>query len=334
MKTIQLLLLVVIAALPIFSHAQTCSTGQVDERVGSFLKENGAGASAAELKSTSTTDLRKKPAGTFPLLSADSVKRITITADNIKVNVVRASKTEGLTVIINFHPGGFIVPLQPWMEYEALTLAKKYNAVVFDVDYRVAPESKFPRASNDAYAAYQWVVQHAQEHGGNAEKIILCGTDAGATLAALVAQRAKREGTLKNIKGVIMICPMTDNPMISYYDSFETNAAGYGLTKDMAQFWFQAYLDKTQWFANSAQVWPLHEKELAGLPATLIVTTEFDVLRDEGIAYGKKLELAGNAVSIKCFPHMIHNFWGVPDTADEKKRLSDVMGELVSAAIK
>jgi acetyl esterase len=334
MKTKKLLLLIFLASAPYLAQAQTCSTGQVDERATTFLKRNGTGSSALELKNASTASLRKQPEGAFLALPADSVKRMTITKDNIKVNVCRVGTTEGLTVIINFHPGGFVVPLQPWMEYEALALAKKHKAVVFDVDYRVAPESKFPTAANDAYSAYKWVVEHAKEYGGNPDKIFLCGTDAGATLATLVSQRAKKENALKNIKGVILICPMVDNPMISYYESFETNATGYGLTKDMVQNWFQLYLDKTLWFSTNAQVWPIYERELAGLPATLLITTEFDVLRDEGVAYGKKLEQAGNAVAIKCFPHMIHNFWGLSSTAEEKKRLDTLIAELISAGSK
>lgn len=322
------------ALLSLQAVAQTCETGSVDDRVAQYLKEAGPGPGAAALANISTADFRKQPVGNFPTLPADSVKRITVTTDNIKVNVVRARKAENLPVIINFHPGGFVAPLQPWMEYEALRLSKKFDAVVFDVDYRVAPENKFPRASNDAYAAYTWVVEHAKEYGGDPTKVILRGTDAGATLAALTAHRAKADGTNKSIKGMILICPFTDNPLISYYDSFESNAAGYGLTKELAQFYFQLYLDKNHWFANNAQVWPIHEKDFSGMPPTLIITTEFDVLRDEGIAYGKKLEQAGNAVSIKCFPHMIHNFTGLPAGAEESKRLNELTTELLSVALK
>src|SRR6185295_10592247 len=93
----------------------------------------------------------------FIKLPKDSVKRIKITKDSIRVNVVRVSQKNRIPVIINYHQGGFILPLLPWMEYEAMRLAKKFNAVVFDVDYRVAPEHKFPTALNDAYHAFGWV---------------------------------------------------------------------------------------------------------------------------------------------------------------------------------
>jgi acetyl esterase len=256
-----------------------------------------------------------------------------ITKDNIRVNVVNVSRKGGLPVIINYHPGGFIRPLLPWMEYEALRLAKKFNAVVFDVDYRVAPEYKFPTAVNDAYQAYHWVLEHAKEQGGDPNRIILNGTEAGANLATLVAIKARKEGTNQPIKLVIMTCPPTDNPMISYYPSFEENGRGYLLTKDLSVFYFQTYLEKSEWFNGNAEIFPMYEKDLNGLPPALMITAEFDVLRDEGIAYGKKLEKAGNDVSIKCFPHQIHGFAGLPEDAGEITRVYELMSEAISKAV-
>src|SRR6185295_7161438 len=170
---------------------------------------------------------------------------------------------------------------------------------------------KFPTAVNDAYHAFGWVRDHAAEFGGDPNKIILNGASSGANLAALIAIKAKKEGKLQPIKLVIMTCPPTDNPMTSYYPSYEENATGYLLTKDLAIHYFQSYLEKNEWFKGNAEMWPIYEKDLAGLPPALIITTEFDVLRDEGIAFGKKLEQAGNDVSIKCFPHQLHCFIGL-----------------------
>lgn len=316
------------------TNAQTCSTGTVDDRVAAFLKTLPPALTLAQYRTTPITQLKNDGPKQFKKLPEDSVKRIKITKDNIKVNVVNASGKKGLPVIINYHPGGFIMPLLPWMEYEAMRLSKKYNAVVFDVDYRVAPESRFPAAPNDAYNAYLWVIEHAAEYGGDPQKIILNGSSAGANLAALVAHRAKKEGKLMPLRLVIMNCPPTDNPMTSFYASYEDNANGYMLTKDQATFFLQTYLDKADWFRPNPEMWPMHEKDLKGLPSFLIITTEFDVLRDEGIAYGKKLEQAGNNVAIKCFPHMIHNFIGLPENAPEMGRVYELMGESIAAAIK
>jgi acetyl esterase len=197
----------------------------------------------------------------------------------------------------------------------------------------VAPEYKFPTAVIDGYNAYLWVLDHAREYGGDPGKIILNGASAGANLAALITHKAKKEGKLQPIKLVIMNCPPTDNPMTSYYASYEDNASGYLLTKELAIFYFQSYLDKMEWYKSNPEMWPLHEKDFSGLPPSLIITTEFDILRDEGIAYGKKLEQAGNDVAIKCFPHQIHNFNGLPPDAAEMKRVYELMGESITKAV-
>jgi acetyl esterase len=317
-------------AVPSAAHAQSCTTGKVDERVADFLKKSGTDQTLSQLKATPIEQFRKNNAGIFKKLPEDSVKRLQITDNKIKVNVVRVSQQRGLPVIINYHSGGFIRPLLPSMEYDAMLLAKKFNAVVFDVDYRVAPENKFPTAINDAYNAYRWVIEHAIEYGGDPDKIILNGTEAGGNLAALVMHRAKSEGKLQPIKLVMLICPSTDNPMVSYYSSFEENANGYGLTKDLVLFYFQTYLEKNEWFRNDPAMWPIDESDFSGMPPSLIVVAEFDVLRDEGIAYGKKLEKGGNEVSIKCFPHQIHGLTGLPKNSGEINSLYESMSEMMA----
>jgi acetyl esterase len=319
-----------IALVPVAVRSQSCATGKVDDRVADFLKKKGPDKTLAQLKASPIEQFKNNGNGIFKKLPDDSVKRIMITSDNIKVNVVKASQKSGLPVIINYHSGGFIRPLVPSMEYDAMLLARKLNAVVFDVDYRVAPENKFPTAVDDAYNAYRWVSDHAREFGGDPDKIILNGTEAGGNLAALVMHRAKKEGKLQGVKLVMMICPSTDNPMISYYSSFDENASGYLLTKDLVFFYFQTYLEKNEWFKNDPALSPIYEKDFSGMPPSLIVVAEFDVLRDEGIAYGKKLENGNNDVSIKCFPHQINSLTGLPNDSGEIKSLYDLIGEKIA----
>ncbi len=332
LKKLLLALLLLIVVLPAVS--QSCTTGKVDDRVAEFLKLSASVNAASQSKAHSAQELRNEGPKVFVKLPDDSVKRVKISANTINVNVIRPTANSNLPVIINFHSGGFVTPLMPWMEYEGLRLAKKFNAVVFDVDYRVAPEQKFPTAVTDAYSAYQWVLQHAKEYGGDPSKIILNGTGSGATLVALLTHKLKKEGKPSPIKLAIMICPYTDNPLTSYYTSYEDNAKGYGLTKEQATFYVQSYLEKTEWYKSNPAIWPIYEADFTGLPPTLIITTEFDVLRDEGIAYGKKLEKTGNTVSIKCFPHQIHSFEGLPQESGEMKRVYELMGEMVAKSIK
>lgn len=308
--------------------SQTCVTGTLAVPASAYLKTRGPEKSITQLHAASIESLRSTPA--VRPLPADSVKRLT-TPDKVKINVYRHAPGN-LPVIINFHSGGFVTPLTPGMEREAWRLARKLNAVVFDVDYRVAPEFKHPAAVNDAYQALLWVQEHAHEFGGIKDQIFLVGQDAGATLAALTVTKAKQAGKHESIKGIVMICPFVDNPMVSYYGSMEDNATGYGLTKDLVQFYFQTYLDKPLWFTGHAEIWPIYNKDFNGWPPVLIVTTEFDVLRDEGIAFGKKLEQGGNRVSIKCYPHQLHNFAGLSASSEEVSRVHELIQELMSQA--
>lgn len=309
---------------------QTCVTDTLDHRVAEFIKNHEPAYASGQL---SIDDLRKNGPTVFARLPDDSVKRVAIGSGGLRVNVLNASNGNNLPVIINFHPGGFVVPLQPWMEYEALDLSRRFNAVVFDVDYRVGPEHKHPSATVDAWTAFEWVIEHAKEYGGDPTRIIVKGTEAGATLAAQVMHRAKREKRMDALRLVMMICPAVDNPMISYYPSQDAYSTGYLRTRDQVIFSVQQYFDKPDWYHTSAHIWPIYESDLEGLPPVLILTTEFDMLRDEGIAYGKKLEAAGVAVSIKCFPHQIHGFIGLPHTSGEVQRAYQLMGEAIVNAL-
>jgi acetyl esterase len=312
------------------SEGQSCSTGKVDDRVAAFLKSQKAERTPAQWSSLSTKELKTETNTGFTPLPKDSVKQIKITQEAIRVNIVKASPRRDLPVMIRFHEGNFVKPLLPSMEYEALRLSKKFDMLVFDVDYRVAPEHKFPVASNDAYAAFLWVLEHAKEYGGDPNKIVLVGMEAGANLVALVSHKAKKENKLNLIKSLVLICPSVDNPMISYYDSFENNATGFYFTKAESFFGYQSFLDKKEWFIDHPSIFPIHEKDFTGFPPTLLVTAEFDVLRDEGIAYGKKLEKAGCDVSIKCMQHQIHNFAGIDREDAEWKRIDELMKEVMT----
>lgn len=136
--------------------AQPCQTGKLDPRVARALR-----TVLTDLPSSLTTsveqirDVRIK-APAFP--KAD-VRYLNVTADSISIRVYNPAHTTGLPIIISYHPGGFVTPLLPFMAYECWRQAKTYHAIVFAVDYRVAPEHRFPAAVNDAYVAFNWIAQ-------------------------------------------------------------------------------------------------------------------------------------------------------------------------------
>ncbi len=170
--------------------AQTCGTRQLDPRVASFLKMIGN-------EDLTIEQLRKIPiaqikfAGPPPIpYPKEDVKRIKITADSIPVLIFNPSHAQNLPILINYHGGGFISPLLPGIEHSMWQDAKTYAAIVFAIDYRVAPENKFPAAVNDSYNAFKWIAEHGSEFGGDTSRIALTGNSAGANLVAVVAQKA------------------------------------------------------------------------------------------------------------------------------------------------
>ena len=122
----------------------------------------------------------------------EDVKRIKITADSIPVLIFDPSHAKNLPIIINYHGGGFISPLLPGLEYSLWQEAKTYEAIIFAIDYRVAPENKFPAAVNDSYNAFKWIAAHGSKFGGDTSRIALIGNSAGANLVAVVTQKAKK----------------------------------------------------------------------------------------------------------------------------------------------
>jgi acetyl esterase len=324
-------LLALCAYIP--SLAQSCKTGVLDPRVKTFLSYMGPELTLEQLRAVPIEVLKNAGPPEYKKLPEESVQRIRITADSIRVNVVKAVQGQNLPVIINYHGGGFISPLLPWMEYEALELSGRFNAVVFDVDYRVAPEYPFPVPVNDSYAAFKWISTHARQFGGDVNKIILIGNSAGANLVAMVSQKAKKEGLHRKIKLQVMNCPVVDNPINHQkYPSYQENASGYMLTKANAFHGLEVYGGAAANHANP-ELLPILATDVSGLPPAVIITAEFDILRDEGYSYAEKLRKAGVAVSYKCFPHQIHCLAFLPEDAEEKKEMYNLMEASIKKAL-
>src|SRR4051794_17447226 len=152
--------------------------------------------------------------------------------------------------------------------------------VIVSVDYRHAPESRFPAAADDAFAALQWIAAHTTELGGVPGQLIVAGWSAGGNLAAVVAQTARDAGG-PEIIGQLLVTPVTDCDMER--PSYIENADGYVLTKALMAWFWDHYADEAQ--RTDPRCSPLRAADLSGLPPAFIVTGEFDPLRDEGNAY-------------------------------------------------
>jgi acetyl esterase len=305
-------------------NAQKCGTRQLDPRVASFLKMIGyQDMTIEQLRNIPIEQIKFAGPPLIPYPKED-VKRIKITSDSIPVLIFNPSHAQNLPILINYHGGGFISPLLPGLEHSLWKEAKTYGAIVFAIDYRVAPVYKFPAAVNDSYNAFKWIAENGNEFGGDTSRIALIGNSAGANLVAVVTQKAKKDGILNKIKLQIMnglpgdCSPNNMETSVSYQE----NAKGYWQTKAACYFAIELYAPGQY---KNPEVSPLLTEDLKGLPSAVIINAEFDPLRDDGFLYAAKLRKSGVKVWDKCFAGQIHMLLGLPPNAEEIKELETIV---------
>jgi acetyl esterase len=227
--------------------------------------------------------------------------------------------------LVYFHGGGWVLGDLESHDHVCRALANSVSCVVLSVDYRLAPEHKFPAAVHDSYAATAWIADHADELGIDASRIAVGGDSAGGNLAAVVSQIARDSGGPKVIFQ-LLIYPGTD--MLMNLPSIDENADGPLLTKAAMHWFVNHYLngekDRTDPLAS-----PLLASNLQGLPPAFIITAECDPLRDEGEAYALRLEEAGVPVEVERYDGMPHGFFGFAAALDGGQRaFADATGRL------
>jgi acetyl esterase len=210
-----------------------------------------------------------------------------------------------LPVVMYFHGGGFVMGTLETHDPYCRALTTEAGVTVVSVDYRLAPEHKFPAGVEDSFAATDWVLEHVEELGGDGRRVFVAGDSAGATMATVVALLLRDKG-VKTLAGQILLYPVTrycDPPTASYVEM----ATGYGLTrKGMEWLWGQYLNDASE--AKDFRAAPLMAASLAGLPRAFVVTAEYDVLRDEGQAYARRMEAEGVRVTHVFAEGMNHSF--------------------------
>ncbi|HET6907936.1 MAG TPA: alpha/beta hydrolase fold domain-containing protein [Mycobacteriales bacterium] len=190
-------------------------------------------------------------------------------------------------VVVYFHGGGWVLGDLDSDDPLCRDLCDRAGAVVVSVNYRHAPEHRWPAAADDAYAAVSWVATNAVSVGGVPGQVAVAGWSAGANIAAIACQRARDLGG-PEISGQLLITPVTDCDFSR--PSYQENADGYVLTRGLMHWFWDHYIDPADRESPSAS--PLRG-QLQGLPPAVIVTAEFDPLRDEGAAYADALAAAG-----------------------------------------
>ena len=215
--------------------------------------------------------------------------------------------------LVYFHGGGWTIGDLDTHDVLCRELANGAGCAVVAVDYRLAPEHRFPCAVDDCLAATRWVHRHAGALGIDAARLAVGGDSAGGNLAAVVAQLA-RDGGDPPIAYQLLIYPATDQRLGQA--SHQTNGQGYLLTADSIRYYMGHYIaDPADRLDPRGS--PLLSKDFRGLPPALVITAGYDPLRDEGLAYAQALSDAGNRCAYVCFERQIHGFVPMGRVLDE-----------------
>lgn len=230
---------------------------------------------------------------------------------------------EVLPALVFFHGGGWVVGDRDTHDVLCRIWCLQVRCAVYSVDYRLAPEHRFPAAFEDACAATQWLTQQAPRLSINAERMAVGGDSAGANLAATVAL-ALREAPQPRLVAQMLAYPVTD--VCGGTASYRDYAEGYVLSAaDMHYFRAHYVADAAQYL--DWRVSPLRAASHAGLPPALVVTAGFDPLRDEGRLYADSLSAAGDAVQYVCFERQMHGFLGMGGVIDEANTAVQLCGD-------
>ncbi|MGJ5181305.1 alpha/beta hydrolase [Bradyrhizobium oligotrophicum] len=230
---------------------------------------------------------------------------------------------------VYFHGGGLVAGSVETHDKIAAAIAVASGCRLISIDYRLAPEHKFPAAIEDALASLQFVADHAVALGIDRNRIIVGGDSAGATLAAVVCQQ-NRSTTGVRIAAQCLLCPVLD--FSRSWPSRELFATGY-------------LIDAATWQADLAdcladgtdvhdpRVSPLCSPDLSGLPPAVIHTAEFDPMRDEGNAYASRLTEAGITVAHVCHDGMVHNFHALGAILPQAKTALELIGRQIQSLL-
>lgn len=251
-----------------------------------------------------------------PAMAAVSERTIEGPGGTLRLRLYTPPGPGPFPLMVFFHGSGFVLCSLDTHDGMCRNLAAGIGCLVVSVDYRLAPEHKFPAGPDDCLAATRWAAQHAGELGADAGRLLLAGDSAGGNMAAVTALRLRDEGG-PTAAGQVLLYPVTD-----YHTpgtpSYAENAEGYGLTRDTMRWFWAHYLDDAS-DAEHPHAAPLRAADLGGLPPAFVLSAEYDPLRDEAELYGERLQAAGVPVEIRRAAGMNHGFlfWvGRVDGAD------------------
>jgi acetyl esterase len=267
--------------------------------------------------------------GQFPATAQISSKDISIPGPvgGMTAHVYTPAGVGPFPVILYFHGGGFVIADTKTYEGSIIALAQGAQAIVVSLDYHQAPEYQFPTQPNEAFAAYQWLLKHADELNGDRKRIAVAGESAGGNLAAVVSLMARDKDVDLPVHQ-LLVYPLVNNNVFN--SSYIENANAKPLNAAMMNWFFKHYSEPID--AYSSYALPDKASSLKELPPTTLITAEIDPLHEEGKEFAERLESDGVPVAYRHYTGVVHEFFGMADVV-AKAREAQVfaIGELRKA---
>lgn len=232
---------------------------------------------------------------------------------------------EKIPILVFYHGGGFVIGSLDSYDSLCRALANRADCIVVSVEYRLAPEHKFPAAVDDALEAYQWVSDHGHELDGDVTRLAIAGDSAGGNVAAVTAHGIRHEGDTAPLLQVLIYPVLDGTPERPSHHEF---AEGMLLTRGNILWFYAHYMNQPE-DALDPRFSPILAEDLTGLAPTLLIVAGHDPLRDEGIAYAERLKSAGIKVDLSNYEGMVHGFLSFADAVDQgKKAIEEVADAL------
>lgn len=261
--------------------------------------------------------LRERNQSTTPLPIGKTNNRIIPgPGGTIPIRIYTPQGAGPFPVIVYYHGGGWVIATIDSYDSSARALTKSAEAIVVSVEYRKAPEHKFPAAHEDAYAAYQWVLRNADTFDGDPTMVAVAGESAGGNLAAAVCLMARARGEVLPVHQALIY------PVAGYdfhTPSYQENAQAIPLNRPMMTWFFEKYL-RTPADGKNPWIDLVNAPNVSGLPAATIITAEIDPLRSEGKRYAERLLDAGVPVTYRNFVGVTHEFFGMGAVVGDAKK--------------
>jgi acetyl esterase/lipase len=265
--------------------------------------------------------LRSRIAGLGPAEEVARVEEHRVAVENgaITVRCYTPGGTGLRPALVFFHGGGWVIGDLDTHDGICRSLANAADCVVASVDYRLAPEHRYPTAAEDAFAATRWVAAEGPRLGIDGRRLAVGGDSAGGNLAAAVTLMGRERGGPR-LAFQLLVVPCTHHAFDT--PSYRECAEGYLLTREAMRWFWGHYLRRPE-DGREPHASPLLAPNLAGLPPALVITAGYDPLRDEGEAYADRLREAGVPVTLTRYPGMIHGFFRMINLVDQARIARD-----------